>query len=597
MSTIKRLLALLLSCTIIFALAACNGNSGADTGSTPPPTPSASQPQSGAPNTPPPTQAPDGGPVYGGEATLFFTTISSDFDPAAPDFESYMLWYEHLFVLDWGKETTSNGFKDLPLAEDMTGQIADSWEWDSDAKTFTVTIRDDIKFQTLDGQYDYYGGRGLTAADVKYSYDRALGIGSGFTEPVPSKNNWRTAYYMIDSVETADDYTVVFHFNTSADVAATDFIEGMLCIAGPEFDALTPEQQLDWHYACGTGPYILSDYVPDSYMTFTKNQNYYDTDERYPENKLPYLDTVTMVKITDTATLLSEFIAGKIDIIGNNQSVFSSSELAQLAASLDASAYSEYPIDITSRGVCLKQTCEPLTNPEVRKAMQYAINMEQISKDYYGFDDVRFCGLFGGYSRFSNEGNWSDEQLASYTTYDPDLAKQMLADAGYPDGFSFTLAYHADGDTDIYTLVQEYLAAVGITVELKPVSIPPEYFQIAQSSENEISTICNLSLTNTNIAINSYVTGGPNNALGGSAPEIDALVETALASQTVAEKTAAMQAFDEYVMDQHYVMLIGPVEQSITVVRSKIGGYHGESFYAGWNGSTILARIWSTTGE
>ena len=609
MTSIRKALALLLACVMIFALAACGANSAASDNSGA----SSADDQTANTTANEPAPADDDGaapavedsaeepataePVYGGEATIFFTTISSDIDPAAPDFKSYMLWYEQLFVMDWGKEDTINGFKDLPVAEDMTGQIADTWQWDPDAQTFTVTIRDDITFQTLDSQYDYYGGRSLTAADVKYSYDRALGTGSGFDAPVASMNDWPTTYYMIDSIEVVDDLTVVFHFNTSSDVAVDDFMEGMLCIAGPEFDALTDDQKLDWHYACGTGPYILTDYVQDSYMTFTKNENYYDYDERHPENKLPYLDSVTLVKITDTATLLSEFIAGQIDIIGNNQSVFSASELAHLAASMDASAYGEYAIDITSRGVCLKQTCEPLKDINVRQALQYAINLEEISTAYYGFDDVRFCGLFGGYSKFSNAGNWSDDLLAAYTTYDPELAKQMLADAGYPDGFTFTLAYNADGDTDIYALVAEYLAAVGVTMELYPISIPPEYFQVAQSSDNDISSISNLSLTNTNIAINSFVTGGPFNALGASEPEIDAIVSEALAAQSREEKTAKMHEFDEYLMNQHYMLLIGPVEQSVTVVNSKIGGYNGESFYAGWNGASILPRIWSNTGE
>lgn len=593
MSKIKKALALLLSCAMLFALAACGGNPDANgTPNTDPnTTPTDSQSQGNGNADVPPAAA--GEPVYGGEATIYFKTITSDFDPAAPDFENYMLWYERLFALDWGKENTVNGFKDLPVAEDMTGQIADTWNWDSASQTFTVTIRKDITFQTLPSEYDYYGGRNLTAADVKYSYDRALGIGSGFTEPVPSMNDWRTSYYMIDSVEVVDDYTVAFHFNTSSEVAASDFIEGMLCIAGPEFDALTADQKLDWHYACGTGPYILTDYVPDSYMAFTRNDNYYDTDERYPGNKLPYLDSVKLVKVMDTATLLSEFIAGQIDIIGGTQSVFSASELAQLAASMDSSAYTEYKTDITNRAICLKQTCEPLKDPNVRQAMQYAINLEEISTSYYGFDDVRFCGLFGTYSKFCNTGNWSDEMVAAYTTFDPDLAKQMLADAGYPNGFTFTLAYNSDGDTDIYELVREYLANVGITMELYPISIPPEYFQVAQSSDNDISSIGNMSLTNTSIAVNSLVTGGPFNALGASDPEMDALINKAMSAQTSEEQLAGMRAFDEYLMNQHYMLLIGPVEQCSSVVSSKISGYHGESFYAAWNGATVLARIWS----
>ena len=62
---------------------------------------------------------------------------------------------------------------------------------------------------------------------------------------------------------------------------------------------VTAEQKADWHYAAGTGPYILEEYVPDSHMLLVRNENYYDYDERYPENKLPYLDSITLQDILD----------------------------------------------------------------------------------------------------------------------------------------------------------------------------------------------------------------------------------------------------------------------------------------------------------
>ncbi len=79
---------------------------------------------------------------------------------------------------------------------------------------------------------------------------------------------------------------------TPSEVSLSEFIIAQVNITGPEWDTLTDDQKLDWHYACGTGPYILTEYVADNHYTFAKNENYYDYDERYPENKLPYLDTI-----------------------------------------------------------------------------------------------------------------------------------------------------------------------------------------------------------------------------------------------------------------------------------------------------------------
>lgn len=94
---------------------------------------------------------------------------------------------------------------------------------------------------------------------------------------------------MQDSVESGGGPTITFHMRG----VLNNFMTCTVNIAGPEWDALTDEQQLDWHHACGTGPYILTDYIADVCLTFTKNENYYAYDERYPENKLPYMDALT----------------------------------------------------------------------------------------------------------------------------------------------------------------------------------------------------------------------------------------------------------------------------------------------------------------
>ena len=61
----------------------------------------------------------------------------------------------------------------------------------------------------------------------------------------------------------------------------------------------------DWHHAIGTGPFILKDFVSGSSATLIKNPNYWGYDERYPQNKLPYVDTVKFLIIPDEATATS----------------------------------------------------------------------------------------------------------------------------------------------------------------------------------------------------------------------------------------------------------------------------------------------------
>lgn len=588
----KKTIALMLAAAMFVGLLAGCGSNGTPTGSSAPGVQNTGSVEPGTSDNPGDSAAANDGPVYGGNVTMYFNNLQLNYDQAAVDFENYMFWYERLWAIDWTQ--TSNNFY-VVNSGCLTGQIADTWEWDGSARTLTVNIRDDIYFQTLDAQYDYYGGRNLVADDVKWSYERVMGIGQ-FSEPAPSMMNWPGTLSMVESIETVGDYTVVFHFNTDSEVAVNSFMEASVCIAGHEWGELTEEQRGDWHYACGTGPFIISDYDEATTMTLVRNENYYDYDERYPENKLPYLDSVTLVKIEDTATLMSEFIAGQVDFVGNNWSVFSSSEAQQIANSMDASAFDTYDLDITGRGITLKQTNEVLRDPKVREALQYAINIEEVATRYFDLEDWTFPSLFSASTQYCTKDEWDSGLMASYTTYDPELAKQMLAEAGYPDGLTLACTYVDSGDaTDLYLLIQQYLSAVGVTLELKPASNHADFISTVTSMTDTVCGVTEMGVGSTMALTMNWHTGAPEYGLGGS-DELDAMIDAIGAATTVAEQTAAVRAIDRYFMENHYVLLVGPCEKITYFANSKLGGYNGEDLFVNWNAPSILTRVWSKTG-
>lgn len=354
----KKLVAILLACAMLLGLAACGGNAATSSGSGSGSGGGADASASTSGQVEEATALPSE-PVYGGSLTITFPQLMSFYSQEAPDFATYTLWYEGLFGLDWAQTDTT--FR-CETASERAGQLADTWEVDEENSQFIVHLREDVYFQELDPEYDYYGGRNLVANDVKWSYDRLLGTGSGFDTPVESMVNWVGLFSMVDSIETEGDYTVIFNFNDISEVSQASFIVNsfLVHIVGPEYGELTDEQISDWHYACGTGPYIIEDCVDGSYITFKRNDNYYDYDERYPENRLPYLDSVTLIRVDDTATLLSNFIAGEYDIVGaNNGNVFSDSEAAQIASTMDPSDYSIYSKLANTYSIALKQTSSP----------------------------------------------------------------------------------------------------------------------------------------------------------------------------------------------------------------------------------------------
>ena len=267
-------------------------------------------------------QEDEGSVVYGGDLVSYYSEFYSEFDPSVYSNRQYVSFYtDMLWNIDWETDRSEFNFDGSYIDGNyITGQIAKSWEVAEDFTSLTVEIRDDVYFQDktavgIEEKYNIYGGRQLLASDIKWTYDRLLGL-DGATAVVMDMTTWPTTLYMLEQVEVVDDTTVRFYFNTDNELAIDQFMCAFVNVGGPEWDTLSAEQKTDWHYAAGTGPFILTDYVADNSLTFTANPSYWDTDTE--GNKLPYLDSVKLLAITDEATRLSSFLAGDLDIIATS---------------------------------------------------------------------------------------------------------------------------------------------------------------------------------------------------------------------------------------------------------------------------------------
>ena len=186
--------------------------------------------------------------------------------------------------------------------------LAESFEISADGLTFTFHIRRGVHWHDKPPM----NGRELVADDIVFSFHRITGLGSGFTEKSPYAPN--VANLPIESIEATDEYTVVFKMS-KLDLSAFQLIfndshEGSW-IFPPEVIEQHGHMQ-DWKTAVGTGPWMLTDWVKGSALTYTKNPNYWGHDEKFPENRLPYLDEVTMLIIPEFSTRLAALRAGRI---------------------------------------------------------------------------------------------------------------------------------------------------------------------------------------------------------------------------------------------------------------------------------------------
>ncbi len=564
-----------------------------------------------------------GEPQYGGEATFYFDGFNTVFDPAMGEQYVYSLWLENLFGMDWGiDDPTQFSFQSNTYTLDSAdGQIAKEWTWDPETCDFTVTIRDDIYFQEKAPEYDIFHARNLTASDVKYSYDRVLGTGSGFDETnyVVLDADWRTRNLSLldpnykgsgepsgeasedgevepapapdrDLIEVIDDYTLVFHMASASETKLSEFIIAQVNITGPEWDTLTEEQKLDWHYACGTGPYILTEYVADNHFTFERNENYYDYDERHPENKLPYLDKITLQKFGDTTTILSSFFAGNLDYIGQSANL-SDGETEQLKARASVVEF-DYPG--MAQGLGLKCNQEPFNDIRVRIAMQKAINMQEVSQYHFGQEELILPSLWdNSLVTWCATDEWTPELLDEYT-YDPEGARALLAEAGYPDGFSFTVALDPSADMELFQLAKGYLADVGITMDIEVLSDMSAGREVQGSRDDprQFNFMIGGS-TDAGFSFQSYATTGFAYCSFADDYEFDDLLLATRDASSPSEQAAAAKAADLHFVSQHTVIALSGAATTPEYYSTRIGGNQNGEFMSGSHFTkTILARLW-----
>jgi len=133
----------------------------------------------------------------------------------------------------------------------------------------------------------------------------------------------------------------------------------------------------DWHHAIGCGPFQISDYVQDSSLTATKIPFYWGYDERHPKNQLPYVNSVKILVIPNSATSLAAIRTGKIDAM-DNLALTDISALKQTNPEIKQITIPGGPATIDPR-----IDIAPFSDIRVRQAMQMAINLPLIAQTFY----------------------------------------------------------------------------------------------------------------------------------------------------------------------------------------------------------------------
>ena len=402
-------------------------------------------------------------PHYGGNleiGTVNATISALSFDPA--DFAWKLnhdtgLYFETLFAGDLDKSIRKGGkFSFKPDAwlptESIRGELAESWEWTENPLAVVIHLRKGIMWPAKPGVME---SREFTADDVVFSLNRQ----NASPKKVPGYLDF------VEKFEARDRYTVVVpmkEYNAEWDYRFgwgyySQIIPKELVAAGIS----------NWKNAVGTGPFQITDYVQGNAQTYSKNPNYWDKEKiDGAEYKIPFVDKVTYRIIKDEATQHAALRTGKLDIL----EAIRWQAVDQIKKSAPQLKWSKW---LAMSGIYLSMRVDqkPFDDIRVRRALNMAVNKAEIVKEYYGGNAELFAfpqhPEYTGYFQPLAEMPASVKELFEFN---PDKAKKLLAEAGYPKGFTFKtqVCSCAPDQMDLLPLVAGYLEEIGVKIEIQP---------------------------------------------------------------------------------------------------------------------------------
>jgi len=527
-----------------------------------------------------------GEPRCGGTLTITTGSLPTTFDPAAGFAPvSTTGCFDMLFIWDWTVDRELYPFKTFVVPIKYTkGLLVETWEW-KDAQTLILHIRRDVYYQNKPPA----NGRKLTAQDIQFHFDRLLGTGSGFTQSIPAVAGLLGA---VQKVTALDNYTVevkyknpslINNFNALANPGNQNEIENPETIKqyGPLIN--------DWRYAVGTGPFILTDYVPGSAMTYSRNPNYWGYDERHPENKLPYVDTLRVLSIPDASTRMAAMRTGKIDIMtGINWD-----RLEEITKTNPAVLKAKMPVNAWA--LELRTDVAPFTDIRVRKALNLAIDRETIAKTYYGgVVDGKPCGFLSPYTKgyCYDYSEWPQELKDEYS-YNPKRAKELLAEAGYPNGFKTNVVAASGGEgQDILEILVSYFKAINVDMELRLMeSVAFQNFVFAGKQDQMIFRNWWGVYAPVDVPIGLfYSKGSTPTTTRASNADYDAVYEQFKAVQDEAEAMRLLREAQRISLENHWTVNLFPLV-NFNVWQPYLKGYSGELCFA-MQQYWYWARLW-----
>ncbi|GAA3056718.1 ABC transporter substrate-binding protein [Rhizobium viscosum] len=351
-----------------------------------------------------------------------------------------------------GQVTWQNIFEGL-VSIDETGkvqpQLAKSWEISPDGLTYTFKLQSGVKF---------HDGEAFDSAAAKFALDRARGK--------DSVNPQKRFFSSIASIDTPDAETLVLHLSSPTGSLVYWLGWPASVMVGPKSaadDKTTP---------VGTGPFKFSTWAKGDHVELVKNADYWNKDDAAK------LDKVTFRFINDPQAQAAALKSGDLD-------AFPEFAAPELMSSFDGDARLTTKIGNTELKVVagMNNARKPFDDKRVRQALMMAIDRQTVI-------DGAWSGLGTAIGSHYTPNDPGYQDMTGVLPYNVEKAKALLAEAGYPNGFTFTIKSpqmaYAPRSAQV---IQAMLAEIGVTMNIEPTEFPAKWVKDVMTSRDYDMTI------------------------------------------------------------------------------------------------------------
>lgn len=432
----------------------------------------AAQPAPTAPPQAPVTQekkaAAQDTPQYGGWVNWYVVTDITAFDEVvgwqAPA-NTLHVTNQDLLRGDWARGPAGTGeiqYQDNNRYDLKTGYLAQSYEM-SEPGHWIIHIRQGVKYalNTSSDASRLVNGREFNAYDAEYALKLYV------TKPTTYIYRSFPGLRNTDYIKALDKWTLEIKVPPTEAFNAADMFLDFSAVDIPKEVIDKYGDMTNWKNSVGTGPFMLTDLVPASLVTMPRNPNYFMKDPVGPGKgqQLPYVDGVKILVIPDTSTRLAAFRTGKLDM-----NIVDWTDVAQMAKAMPQ-LLSRKSNSTGQNTIAMRQdkADKPFRDIRVRRALTMAIDYDTLVTTLTGGTAPKL-GFPGYDAQYPETWVSFDEAPASVKeifTYNPEKAKQLLKDAGYPNGFKTTVLLPSTASAiDNMSILKGMWAKIGVDLTL-----------------------------------------------------------------------------------------------------------------------------------